>query len=146
VAAAERYIRSAWQLRSIAEIGDHLGQVYEKLGRKQDAATMYALSIATGSPMPETEARLTALVGKNTDIKQLAQDARNKSVAVKNERDLDGEAEFWLLLERGPKVSASKFIGGEGSRSRSCRRPQKSGNRVFVSRYRGDQASHAAPG
>jgi tetratricopeptide (TPR) repeat protein len=115
VAAAERYIRSAWQLRSIAEIGDHLGQVYEKLGRKQDAATMYALSIATGSPMPETEARLTALVGKNTDIKQLAQDARNKSVAVKNERDLDGEAEFWLLLERGPKVSASKFIGGEGS-------------------------------
>jgi tetratricopeptide (TPR) repeat protein len=32
---AEKYVRSAWQVRSIGEIGDHLGQIYERQGKRQ---------------------------------------------------------------------------------------------------------------
>jgi hypothetical protein len=97
-----------------------LGQIYEKLGRKQDAASIYKLAIAAGSPLPDTESTLVALVGTSVDTKQLVQDERVKftkmrTVTVQNARDLNGEVEFWLLVERGPKVSAAKFVGGEDS-------------------------------
>jgi len=39
-AAAEKYLEAAWQLMQSAEIGEHLVEVYEKLGRKQKAAAV----------------------------------------------------------------------------------------------------------
>jgi tetratricopeptide (TPR) repeat protein len=38
VAAAEKYILSAWQLMQVPDIGEHLVEIYEKLGKKQAAA------------------------------------------------------------------------------------------------------------
>lgn len=40
------YVRSSWLLAQHAEVGDHLGQIYAKLGKKQEAAQAYRLAYA----------------------------------------------------------------------------------------------------
>lgn len=46
------YVRAAWLLSQIAGIGDHLGQVYAKLGRRQEAAHVYRLAYASNDHDP----------------------------------------------------------------------------------------------
>src|SRR5262249_5702355 len=38
---AEKYVSAAWILGGHGEVGDHLAQIYEKLGRKNDAVRTY---------------------------------------------------------------------------------------------------------
>jgi hypothetical protein len=42
---SQRYVTAAWQLAGNAEPADHLGQIEEKRGQKDDAARMYALAL-----------------------------------------------------------------------------------------------------
>jgi tetratricopeptide (TPR) repeat protein len=115
---AEKYVRSAWQVRSIGEIGDHLGQIYERQGRKAEAIEMYSLAVAAPNAMPETRQRLIALVGGEADTNRLIEQAqgklaKNRTLEVKNAHSADGIAEFWILVVPGPKVIAVKFISGD---------------------------------
>jgi tetratricopeptide (TPR) repeat protein len=115
---AEKYVRCAWLIRSIGEIGDHLGQIYEKEGNKAEAIELYAMALAAPHPMPETRARLVALRGSDTDVDRLTEEARaslanSHTLQINNAHDASGIAEFWLLLSPGPKVSAVKFIAGD---------------------------------
>lgn len=115
---AEKYVRCAWQIRTIGEIGDHLGQIYEKEGRKAEAIELYAMALAAPRSMPETRARLVALRGSDTDVDHLTEEARtnlvkSRSLPIKNAHNAVGIAEFWLLLVPGPKVSATKFVAGD---------------------------------
>ena len=115
---AEKYARSAWQLRSIGEIGDHLGQVYEKEGRNKEAIEAYSQALAAVGPMPETKGRLTALLGANDNVDHVMEEGQSKftnsrTIQVRNVHDADGRAEFWVLLVLGPKVKAVTFISGE---------------------------------
>jgi len=45
--AAEKYIEAAWQLMQSAEIGEHLVEVYEKLGKKEKAAAICNMARTT---------------------------------------------------------------------------------------------------
>jgi tetratricopeptide (TPR) repeat protein len=45
-AGAEKYIRAAWMLWQHALIGEHLAEVYEKLGRKREADHLCTLALA----------------------------------------------------------------------------------------------------
>lgn len=115
---AEKYVRSAWLLHSIGEDADHLGQIYEKEGRKSDAITYYTLALASSSPHVESRARLAALIGSDATVDELVEKARPqltelRTVHIKNTHDLDGVAEFWILLAPGPKVRGAKFITGD---------------------------------
>lgn len=115
---AEKYVRSAWQLRSIGEIGDHLGQIYEKQGKKAEAIETYAFSLATPTAMPETRPRLIVLAGGEAEAKGLIEEAQGKltkgrTLEIKNAHSADGIAEFWILVAPGPKVMAVKFISGD---------------------------------
>jgi tetratricopeptide (TPR) repeat protein len=115
---AEKYVRSAWQVRSIGEIGDHLGQIYERQGKKAEAIEMYALALAAPNTMPETRRRLTALVGGEPDTNRLIEQATGKlatsrTLEIKNAHSADGIAEFWILVDPSPKVIAVKFISGD---------------------------------
>ena len=117
---AERYVRCAWQIREIGEIGDHLGQIYEKEGRKAEAIELYSMALAAPFPMTDTRARLVALLASDTDLNRLTQEARSglvksRTLEIKNAHDAFGMAEFWLLLVTGPKVSSVKFISGDES-------------------------------
>src|ERR1700719_4371639 len=62
---AEKYVAAAWELGHHAEVGDHLGQIYEKRGDKDRALRTYALSMNGLRPPPETRGRLASLAGGN---------------------------------------------------------------------------------
>jgi len=61
LAPAEKYLRAAWVLVQSPVGADHLGQLYERQGRKTDAIHAYQLAIAAKSDMPDTRERLKAL-------------------------------------------------------------------------------------
>ena len=115
---AEKYVRSAWLIHSVGVDADHLAQIYEKQGRKQDAVNLYALGLASSFPHVESRARLATLMGSEAAIDELVAKARPqltalRTVHIKNAHDLDGIAEFWILLAPGPKVRGAKFISGD---------------------------------
>jgi tetratricopeptide (TPR) repeat protein len=133
---AEKYVSSAWQLGHHGEVGDHLGQIYEKQGKKDLALRTYALCLSGLRPIPETRDRLASLAGG--DAKVDATVAKHKE-ELQQLRTIDlgkvaketGNADFFVLLSRGPghpntghpdsvhggnsaaTVEAVKFAGGD---------------------------------
>ncbi len=114
---AERYVRAAWLLNLNGEVGDHLAQIEEQLGRKDDAAKTYALALAARRPPSETRARLARLLGTDRRIDDLVERARNDLVQLRSVRlgatltdDLQGTVT--LLFGPGPKVQEIKFAPG----------------------------------
>ena len=53
MAQAENYIGAAWKVTQHSEVGDHLGQVYEKDGKPAEAAKIYQLSLAAETLSPD---------------------------------------------------------------------------------------------
>ncbi|HEY0703741.1 MAG TPA: DUF3857 domain-containing protein [Candidatus Acidoferrales bacterium] len=117
---AERFVRAAWLLNQQGEVGDHLAQIYEKRGQKQQAVRLYAEAIAAPHADPESRARLTLLLGENSQIDALV--AQAKTRLVKSRTFPAGkllaaktEADFFVLLAPGTKsakVEGVKFISG----------------------------------
>ena len=119
--SANRYIRAAWQLDPLGELGDHLGQIYDKLGQKDRAIHTYALAIAAAGSVPETRARLTLLLGGNTQIDDLVSKAASEitalhTISVGKLLKEDAHADFFILLSPAGKmahVDAVRFIAGD---------------------------------
>jgi len=114
---AEKYIAAAWGLCEYTEIGDHLGQIYEKEGRKADAIVQYEITLGKLFPMPETRPRLTALLPPGTDVDARITKARNnrssaEGIKFPNPGRVTDNGEVWLLLKPGPTVEAAQFITG----------------------------------
>jgi Flp pilus assembly protein TadD/transglutaminase-like putative cysteine protease len=116
---AEKYIRAAWLLSGRSEIGDHLGQVYEKMGRKEDAIRMYAMATKASRPVPDAAEHLSALVGGGK-ISSVAdkyvtafQDLRTLEVGKAGK--LTGSADFLVVLgnEDSGGAEDAKFISGD---------------------------------
>jgi Flp pilus assembly protein TadD len=118
---AEKYVSAAWGLGHHGEVGDHLGQIYEKRGEKDQALRTYALSMSGLRPIPETRGRLASLAGG--DGKADAAVARYKE-ELQHQRTIDlgkatqpGNADFFVLLSGGAgavaKVDAVKFVSGD---------------------------------
>ena len=118
--SAERYIRAAWLLNEHGEVGDHLAQIFEKRGQKDQAAHMYALAMAAPHSDPDTRARLTLLLGSNTKITELSDKAKPelttlRSIPAGKLLTEDAKADFLVLLSPGGKtaqVDAVKFVSG----------------------------------
>ena len=117
---AERYLRAAWLLNQYGDAGDHLAQLYEKRGQKQEATLLYAAAIAAPHGDPESRARLTLLLGENSQIDALVAQAKARIVTSRTfpagkllaEK---AEADFFILLApttKSTKVEAVKFITG----------------------------------
>ena len=118
---AEKYVAAAWTLGHHGEVGDHLGQIYEKRGDKDRALRTYALSMSGLRPIPETRERLASLAGGDAKADALA--ARYKE-ELDHLRTIDlgkatqtGNADFFILLSGGAgevaKVDAVKFVSGD---------------------------------
>jgi len=117
-AEAEKYVKCAWMIHPLSVNSDHLGQIYEKLGRKADAIRMYQMALSTDSSLTETRDRLAALAGPNANIDAMIEEGRSllkesSTIAVKNSHQAEGFAEFWILLSPGPAVRGVKFISGD---------------------------------
>ena len=67
---AEKYIHAAWMMSQHEVQGEHLGQIYEKLGRTQEAIRYYAMSAreyfstTNGGANDLARTRLVKLVGQ----------------------------------------------------------------------------------
>ena len=119
---AEKYVSAAWGLGQHGEVGDHLGQIYEKQGKKDLASRTYALALSGLRPIPETHERLASLAGGNAKADAAVAKDEDK---LKQTRTIElgkvakepGSAEFFVLLSRGvgsaTTVEGVKFISGE---------------------------------
>lgn len=123
---AERFVKASWLLDLHGEVGDHLGQIYEKQGHKQDAMSAYAMALVASRPVPETRGRLAALAGGERKIEGRLSRGRDDFAALttlrlgkllKEEKEKQ-EADFYVLLipHGGPGANAVaeevRFISG----------------------------------
>jgi tetratricopeptide (TPR) repeat protein len=119
---AEKYVAAAWVLGQHGEVGDHLGQVYEKQGKKDRALRTYQLSLTGLRPIPETQGRIDALLKSDKKLDAAAKDKDKESLEALRTIDLGkaketGSAEFFVLLSgvagAPAKAEAVRFISGD---------------------------------
>jgi tetratricopeptide (TPR) repeat protein len=118
---AEKYVNAAWVLGEHGEVGDHLAQIYEKLGRKDEAIRTYAMSLSGLRPALETKGRLAALVGGDGNatkaVDQHRMDLQSlRTIKLGKIAPAAGTAEFFVIVSSSAgatKVDAAKFVSGE---------------------------------
>lgn len=120
---AEKYLNAAWILSGGPVEADHLGQVYEKEGKKQAAIHTYQLALAVNigklgmtDGQLETRTRLEHLHPGASDSVTLVNSTSELSTIrtfkVAGLSQKSGTAEFFLLFGPGSKVEDVKFISG----------------------------------
>lgn len=111
---AERYIRAAWEANGNGGISEHLGEIAEKRGKRDDAIRYYVYSLTGESPSVEARSRLAAL-GVTADLDSRIKEARAELEAMRA-RKLDatgkGSGDFFVLASpaRNDQV---KFVNGD---------------------------------
>ncbi|HZD48586.1 MAG TPA: DUF3857 domain-containing protein [Silvibacterium sp.] len=124
LAQAENYVGAAWTVTQHSEVGDHLGQVYEKQGKEKqgklaEAAKIYQLSLAaeTLSPDPSgTESiqksleRLGAKADGTTSTNANGELAQMRTISVP--KAANGTADFFVLIS-ADKTEDAQFISGD---------------------------------
>jgi hypothetical protein len=120
---AEKYLTAAWQLEQYSAVGDHLGQISEKLGKKEEAIRWYTLATAGVREIPAARENLIRLAG-SAKLESSILKARgelNEFRTFKVGPALKGEkerlhAEFFVVLvplaTGKPKVEDVRFISG----------------------------------
>ncbi len=122
---AERYITAAWAAGHHSEVGYHLGQIYEKRGKIEDAIQTYAAAVVAERVVPEAEENLLRLAGKaraeelmrKADMESSGARTVNLGPMLKGVKEPTTEAKIFIVLEPGPNRNAQiadvKFIGGD---------------------------------
>lgn len=96
-------LSAAWRAGLRGEIGDHLGQVYEAMGKKDEALTAYTLAQAAKTPQPPQ------------DVRDHIRDsiARLKTAGAKTA--MTGDATIALQNLRTYKIAKPQEAGGWGT-------------------------------
>jgi TonB family protein len=126
---ARIYVEPAWQLYPSLTIGDHLGQIYEKLGRREDARRAYAMAIvaadlSTRAPLSaenlaDAKERLATMSGPQTSVSELIKQGHADmetlhTVTVRNRMRLEGRGDFVLKIASDRKIDVSQIGPNEG--------------------------------
>jgi len=122
--SARSYVEAAWSLRTDPSVGDHLGHIYEKLDRSEDAAKLYAMAVASADQptrakidaddLADAKKQLEKLTEKNADsrIKQAGADLSAKNqVSVANEGGVSGSADFAVRISAGKPAEFHQLNG-----------------------------------
>ena len=126
---AEKYIVASWTLLPTSTVNDHLAQVSEKLGRKDDSLKYSAIAVAEGEVPSEAQdsdgeavansrERLARLAPSSSASSQISQDAqqwleRQDSFALPNPAKHSGSAEFALLRIHGQNSAKARWMAGD---------------------------------
>ncbi len=132
---AKRFINAAWVLSQDAGIGDHLGQVDEKLKDWKGAIQAFGATVQTSPPTPtqasgqmqplpaypypsqaDARKRLARLVG-NSNVDVDSWQARGalsqtRTYAISRKGLALGQADFLVLIGSAGKAEAVKFVAG----------------------------------
>lgn len=115
---AESYVRAAWLLHFSGEIGEHLGQIEQRLGRTADAMRTYALALNAPNPPPMLRPRLVKLLGgSDRAADRRIELARTELTAMRTIRlgnvvaaDLSGEVQ--LVFGPGARIEGVRLTSG----------------------------------
>jgi tetratricopeptide (TPR) repeat protein len=118
---AQKYVDAAWTLGEHGEVGDHLAQIYEKRGQKNDAIRTYAMSMSGLRPALETKGRLAALVGGDANATKAVEQHRPdlqtlRTIHLGKVASVSGTADFFVIVTSSSgdtKVQAAKFVSGD---------------------------------
>ena len=122
-AKAGRYLESAWIEGERGTMADHLGQLFEKQGQKDQAANAFAQGLASRHPNPDTRAHMILLLGGNEKIDAMVAKAKpalleQRTFAAGKLLNESAEATFEVLLSPAGADGAStnvedvKFLSG----------------------------------
>jgi tetratricopeptide (TPR) repeat protein len=120
---AEKYVRAAWNLAQAREEAEHLGEIYEKLGRTKDAIDFYALAarpaFAMLRPVTPDPARehLLKLVGR-TRAEQLIREkagepSKMRTIPLGKIAPSGSKGEFYFVFSPGPTLADVELTGGD---------------------------------
>lgn len=115
---ADRYLEAAWNLEQAQPIADHLGQLYEKLNRRQAAIHMYALAAAcpdaqSGSDDRDLARLIQAKARRDADVSRAREEvSQMRRVKLGKISSTVGSAEFIVLFAPGAKIEGVKFASG----------------------------------
>jgi tetratricopeptide (TPR) repeat protein len=121
LAGAEKYVLAALNLDEHSEVSDHLGQIYEKQGRKDDAIRAYSMAMTAIRPVPEARTHLAALLGADSKVDSISARYRedsqqSRTVELGKVAKETGSAEFFVMFASngsGASVEGVKFISGD---------------------------------
>ena len=125
VDAAEAYIQPAWRASGYGDEAEHLGEIGEKRGRREEAIRYYISSLLAENPSADARTRLAALGVKDVDRRTTATRAtlqQQRTIALN--QSARGTAEFYLLVAPG-KVEQASFIKGDDNLKRFAEILQK---------------------
>jgi tetratricopeptide (TPR) repeat protein len=115
---AQHYVEAAWRLTQHAEVGDHLGQIHEKTGRRDAALKAYAQAASALQPDPAVRAHLVRLAGGAARADALVAEHRgdlsgNRRIELPGKGPAGKKAEFLVLFAAPGHVEVVKFIEGD---------------------------------
>ncbi len=106
---AESFVRAAWLLGQRAIVGEHLGEIYEKQGKRNEAANTYQLALAAEGSVP---VRVTGVPGHYSVVPS--------SSLVDSSHTLDGEitARYQKLTGKKPELRTTvRLPNGEWTKT-----------------------------
>jgi tetratricopeptide (TPR) repeat protein len=127
LARSEKFLQASWVLLQEAASADHLGQLYERQGKKPEAIHAYRLALGARPKMLETKERLEMLGGTVEELVTVKPGRPPSIVRAKSAVDElsemrtipvptlsqhEGSAEF-LLLFSSKGVLESRFANGD---------------------------------
>jgi len=120
MAKATPYIEMAWKLSQHAEVGDHLAQVYEKQGRRDEAIRTYGLALAAPRPSNDIRTRLAALLGDAGKVDAVVASVTRelsdtRTFKIEGKSEASRTAEFLVLFSAPGTVESVRFISGDES-------------------------------
>ena len=113
---AEKYLSAAWRLGESPTMGTHLGIVYEKEGKKHEAALAYAGALSSKASAPVGTVDLLDEVQRDEKEKVIPDPAMLEKMRTLDlpwkQLNENAGAEFFVMLAPGPRVVDVKFISG----------------------------------
>jgi tetratricopeptide (TPR) repeat protein len=104
---AEKYVAAAWTLGQHGEVGDHLGQILEKEGKKERALETYQLALTGLRPIPETKDKIEALLKANAKLR----DAAKNDPSLQSLRSIDlGKPPAQIISQIKDSTTADFFV------------------------------------
>ena len=121
-ATAESYIEASWRLYPSTAVGDHLAQIYEKTGRREEAIRTDAMAVAAADLNPRYKPKDQDLEDARQRLKKLGANldasvdrARTeltemRTISVLNSSKATGEADFLFCIS-SDKAEAKRITG-----------------------------------